>query len=231
MTKKRSERRASGAVQSTGRRSGKGRSGTPVEEAQAPAPAEPAAPPPSPGDALKPVTGSRSMTWNRHLLDRTRGVIRHWHPGQGEDPKADLHAEMDLTMVALQAFEPTDPVEGMLASQAVALHEASMHCFRLAMVPEQPFEVASKCRKDGANLGRAFADTLDALARHRGKGPQVVRVERVVVNDGGQAIVGPVSAGASLPASASPPQAIGQGAPPMPALDAVPVETGEGEGA
>jgi hypothetical protein len=33
---------------------------------------------------------------------------------------------------------------------------------------------------------------LEALDRKRGKGPQIVRVERVVVHEGGQAIVGNV---------------------------------------
>ena len=37
-----------------------------------------------------------------------------------------------------------------------------------------------------------MTDMLEALDRKRGKGPQVVRVERVVVNEGGQAIVGNV---------------------------------------
>jgi hypothetical protein len=44
-----------------------------------------------------------------------------------------------------------------------------------------------------------MTDMLEALDRKRGKGPQVVRVERVVVNDGGQAIVGSVAAGAAVP--------------------------------
>ena len=52
-------------------------------------------------------------------------------------------------------------------------------------------------RKDDANLARAMADMLDALDRKRGKGPQVVRVERVVVHEGGQAIVGNVQPAAS----------------------------------
>lgn len=193
-----------------------------------PVPADTAASVQRLGEVLKPVTGSRHGAWNRHLLDRTRDVIKHWHPKQGEDPEADLHAEMGFTMAALQAFEPADPIEGMLASQAVALHEASLHCFRLAMIPEQPFEIASKCRKDGANLGRAFADTLDALARHRGKGPQVIRVEKMLVADGGQAVVGNVTA--HPPAPAATPPTLEQGAPPMPMMDAVPVAVERGRG-
>ena len=92
------------------------------------------------------------------------------------------------------------------------------------MIPEQPADVASKLRKDSANSARAFGDMVDALARYRGKGPQVVRVERVIVNEGGQAVVGNVAAGTALPMSAPTPQAIGQSAPSMPSVDVVPVE-------
>jgi hypothetical protein len=80
----------------------------------------------------------------------------------------------------------------MLAAQAVGLHHGSMECLRRSLLPGQDAEVASRLRKDAANLARAMADMLDALDRRRGKGPQVVRVERVVVHEGGQAIVGNV---------------------------------------
>jgi hypothetical protein len=102
-------------------------------------------------------------------------------------------------MSALIAFKPKDEIEGMLAAQAVALHFGAMECLRRAMHKDQPFDIASKLRKDGANLARAMTDMLDALDRKRGKGPQVVRVERVMVHDGGQAIVGAVAAGAGVP--------------------------------
>ena len=95
-------------------------------------------------------------------------------------------------VAALRAFKPTDEIEGMLAAQTVAMHFGAMECFRRAMVYEQPPEVASKLRKDGANLARGMTDMLEALDRKRGKGPQVVEVERVVVHEGGQAIVGNV---------------------------------------
>jgi hypothetical protein len=72
------------------------------------------------------------------------------------------------------------------------MHFGAMECFRRAMLREQPAEMASKLRKDGANLSRGMADMLEALDRKPGKGPQIVRVERVVVHEGGQAIVGNV---------------------------------------
>jgi hypothetical protein len=58
-----------------------------------------------------------------------------------------------------------------------------------------------------------MTDMLEALDRKRGKGPQVVRVERVVVHEGGQAIVGNVQAGATpstTGGNAAPSLAIGQ---------------------
>jgi hypothetical protein len=104
----------------------------------------------------------------------------------------------------------------MIAAQAVALHHAAMECFRRAALPGHAPEIASKLRKDGANMARGMTDMLDALDRKRGKGHQVVRVERVVVHEGGQAIVGNMKGGAA-PATAAPskPAAIGQDAPGM----------------
>jgi hypothetical protein len=42
-----------------------------------------------------------------------------------------------------------------------------------------------------------MTDMLDALDRKRGKGPQVVRVERVVVHEGAQAVIGNVRSAAA----------------------------------
>ena len=44
-------------------------------------------------------------------------------------------------------------------------------------------------------LARTYAAQLDGLKRYRSKGQQVVRVERVNVESGGQAVVGNVQHG------------------------------------
>ncbi len=44
-------------------------------------------------------------------------------------------------------------------------------------------------------LTRTFTVQMDALKRHRAKAQQTVRVERVNVNEGGQAVVGDVTHG------------------------------------
>ena len=132
-----------------------------------------------------------------------------------------------LTGLALRSFGPKDPVEAMIAAQAVALHFASLECSRRAMLPQQSAEVASRLRKDAANSARAMVDMCEALDRRRGKGPQTIRVERVVVQDGGQAVVaGSVVTGAQIPPSPSPPVAIGLGETPMDLVAGEPIAMG-----
>ena len=96
--------------------------------------------------------------------------------------------------VALASFKPTDGVEVMLAAQATALHFAAMESLNRA-ANTQMFPHAMVLHKDAANLSRAMVDMLNALDRRRGKGGhQRIIVERVLIADGGNAIVGTVNA-------------------------------------
>jgi hypothetical protein len=83
----------------------------------------------------------------------------------------------------------------MLAAQMVATHSAAMECYRRAMFPEQTFEGRREALNQANKLLRSFTTLVEALDRHRGKGQQVVRVEHVTVNAGGQAVVGIVAPG------------------------------------
>ncbi len=138
---------------------------------------------------LKPLGGSDRCEFNSFVLREVIASI--WVVKEDGDPEA-INRAIATAAAALEAFKPANEIEAMLAAQAVAMHFGAMECFRRAMIGEQSSEVASKLRRDGANLARGVADMLDAIDRKRGKAPQVVRVERVVVHDGGQAIVGNV---------------------------------------
>ena len=144
-------------------------------------------------EALRVVGGADEPEFNLLMLKEAMACAQNPSCAGGV---AGVAAQLAATTAALEAFRPKDAIEGMIAAQAVALHLTAMECLRRAMIPDQPGDVASKLRKDGANLARGMTDMFEALDRKRGKGPQVVRVERVVVHDGGQAIVGAVSAGA-----------------------------------
>jgi hypothetical protein len=98
------------------------------------------------------------------------------------------------TLVALVGIGPRDELEGMLAAQLIAAHNASMECYRRGMLGEQTFEGRRENLAQASKASRTFVTLLEALNRNRGKGQQKVTVEHVTVNAGGQAIVGAVQA-------------------------------------
>jgi hypothetical protein len=158
------------------------------------------------------IGGSRSDRFNNTLIDSM--INTGWFPrGQSEE---DRNRQLFVAVKGLQAFAPTDEIEGMLCAQAMAAHHAAMECSRRAMLHEQPFETAQGFRRAAANASRTFVELLSALDRKRGKGgQQVVRVEHVHVHSGGRAVVGNVQRGdtAAAVTHPAPPLAIGQEQP------------------
>src|SRR5215218_9295491 len=129
----------------------------------------------------------------------------------------------------------------MLAAQMIVVHDAAVECFRRAHLPEQTFEGRQAALGQASKLVRSYTTLLEALDRHRSKGqPQVVRVERVTVEAGGQAIVGAVShpGGGDERESAEQPHAQALAHTPEPSMwsadprwQTVPVASGEGQAA
>jgi hypothetical protein len=58
----------------------------------------------------------------------------------------------------------------MIAAQLVACHNASMECYRRAMLPDVPFDQRHGNLNSANKLSRTYATLLEALNRHRGKG-------------------------------------------------------------
>jgi hypothetical protein len=83
-------------------------------------------------------------------------------------------------------------MEGMIAAQLLATHNATMECYRRAMIAEQTLEGRRENLNQANKLARTYATLIEALNRHRGKGQQKVTVEHVHVHAGGQAVVGMV---------------------------------------
>jgi hypothetical protein len=133
--------------------------------------------------------GCTSGHFNENLITQALATL----------PRFGRRAEVDclfLTTAILAELKPRDPLEGMLIAQMIGVHAAAMESLRYANMDGRTFE-AREMTLNGANkLLRSYAALLEALDRHRGKGqPQVVRVERVTVEAGAQAIVGAVSQG------------------------------------
>ena len=91
-------------------------------------------------------------------------------------------------------MKPRDAAEAMLVSQQVATHVAMMTLAGKVMDATSP-QLREGYERSMTRLSRTFLAQMDALKRYRAKAQQVVRVERVDVHDGGQAIVGAVQTG------------------------------------
>ncbi len=137
----------------------------------------------------KDLSGSDSGHFTLALVNQ---VWRSLWQGEGT-PKEIVELGQRAVMTALKGIAPRDPLEGMLAAQMVATHESAMDCFRRAQIPGQTFEGRRMNLEFANKLVRSYATLVETLDKHRGKGQQVVRVEHVTVNAGGQAIVGTVS--------------------------------------
>jgi hypothetical protein len=136
---------------------------------------------------LKPIGGSVSNTWNNILANQCVDTLWLKH----SDEESREH-QLAATVDALVGIGPKDELEGMIAAQLLAAHNAAMECYRRAMLGEQTFEGRREALSQANKLSRTYAVLLEALNRHRGKGQQKVTVEHVHVHSGGQAVVGVV---------------------------------------
>lgn len=136
---------------------------------------------------LKSMGGSQSDDWNNILA--IQAIQALWLKNSDEETK-DL--QLTGNVAALEGIAPRDELEGMMAAQLLAAHNAAMECYRRAMLPDQTFEGRNQNLNHATKLSRTWATLLNTLNKHRGKGQQKVTVEHVHVHEGGQAIVGTV---------------------------------------
>ena len=106
--------------------------------------------------------------------------------------RTEFSGRTGAAAAGLAGIGPQDEIEGMIAAQLVACHNASMECYRRAMLPDISFDMRHGNLNSANKLSRTYSTLLEALNRHRGKGQQKVTVEHVHVHEGGQAIVGNV---------------------------------------
>ncbi|MFT7190998.1 MAG: hypothetical protein ACI9KS_000843 [Sulfitobacter sp.] len=96
-------------------------------------------------------------------------------------------------MAAMQAeLKPRDAVEAMLITQMVTTHVAMTSLSQKMMDASSGHKVREALERSTTRLCRTYLAQMDALKKYRAKAQQTVRVERVHVESGGQAIVGDV---------------------------------------
>ncbi len=165
----------------------------------APAEAVPASAPATPAQAgqeedlaavLARATGSTDLALSTVLISDAVGSTG-LRPGQ-QHHDGRLRAVSSL----MKEFGPRDGVEGALAASFAALHTNALQLLRRAADAELPHEVAGRLRRDAVALLRTANEIVGAVQERRGRTThQRVVVERVVVQEGGQAIVGTVAGG------------------------------------
>jgi len=134
-------------------------------------------------DELKALYGVKTREAGKGLLLTAIESL-----GNKGEPYREMMAAMPAEM------QPQDAVEAMLVNQMVATNAALAVTSQRMMDSDtlQRFEVYERAV---TRLARTFISQTEALKKYRAKAQQVVRVERVTVEDGGQAIVGTVSHG------------------------------------
>ena len=136
---------------------------------------------------LKSIGGSQSDCFNAMLGDQAMRAM--WIENSDAAGRERLQK---AAFGALAGIAPNDELEGMMAAQLFAAHNAAMECYGRAMNGDQFLSAWRESLNQANKLSRTFATLLDTLNKHRGKGQQKVTVEHVHVNEGGQAVVGNV---------------------------------------
>jgi hypothetical protein len=113
---------------------------------------------------LKRFGGSQSDHWNTLLANQAIQTLWLKHSDQETRDR-----QMSATVAAMGGIGPKDELEGMMAAQLLAAHNAAMECYRRAMVSEQTFE-GRRAEADAlANFGQMFVQSPAGFARECNK--------------------------------------------------------------
>jgi hypothetical protein len=81
---------------------------------------------------LKRLGGSQSDVWNNVILNQTVDALHAARTDEG-----DASNSTKAAIIGLVGVDPKDELEGMIAAQLLAGHNAAMECYRRAMLPDQ----------------------------------------------------------------------------------------------
>jgi hypothetical protein len=135
---------------------------------------------------LNQALGTTSSAFVNASLHQLQAAARL--PGGGLSEIA-----VNAALAMIEAAAPKDEIEGALAVQMACTHTAAMAILgRLGGAHARTPHVAA-LGSAAARLLRAYTAQIEALRRLRRGAEQIIRVERVDVRNGGQAIVGAVN--------------------------------------
>ncbi len=139
------------------------------------------------------LSPSIRQTLEGYSADFLTGTITALAELQSDGGKADERS-LGWMLSVVQGVAPTDEVEVLLAAQMATIHMASMKMAR-RLAHSETIAHQDSAERALNKLARTFTAQVEALRRYRTGGAQTIRVERVDVHKGGQAIVGAVTHG------------------------------------
>ena len=89
-------------------------------------------------ETLKRVGGSRSDDWN-HVLGN-QAIQSLWIKQSDNEMR---ERQFNAAIAGLIGIAPQDEIEGMIAAQLIAAHNATMECYRRAMIGEQTMSMCT----------------------------------------------------------------------------------------
>jgi hypothetical protein len=129
----------------------------------------------NPVSRLKALGGGDCDQWNSRISQRLFLAMPGINPENAQEAgRAALSGLLDINA--------TDPIEGILSTQIIAAHEASMHLRQLAWLPDQSFEALAKLLELAEKAARTVGILTERLDQHRGRGQQQITVKHVTVN-------------------------------------------------
>ena len=135
-------------------------------------------------DVVAQATGTGDEVLGCHLVTQAASAL---------SAEGDGEREFQATVAAMRGLAPRDALEGMMATQMAAVHNAAMDCLRRAQSKGQDGQVRDRSFRQATRLAALFARQSETLDRRRGRGPQTLNVGQVTVEAGGQAVVGSVN--------------------------------------
>lgn len=138
--------------------------------------------------------GTADLQLQKSLIDQVINSFPGIGPPTQRDPKEVLRAA-NMATALLAGIHPHDEIEGMLAMQMIAVHNAAMEAMRLALLPGRTQLLRDSDTNSSVKMMKIFMTLVETLRKYRGGGEQKMTVEHVHVNQGGQAIVGSVDVG------------------------------------
>jgi hypothetical protein len=103
------------------------------------------------------------------MADATQALMRAHPLDTPAEPQASLRRHMNASLTAMAATHPRDPIEVLLAVQALSAYHAACACWRIGMNLRHPRGDSTRHLSAAASAARTFDSLLRAMERRQAK--------------------------------------------------------------